>query len=228
MSSSHEGSAVPAASNPDDAPAGAVCGPKGALTSEFWQARYDEGSTGWDRGGPSPMLTTWLTTGMLTPCRILVPGCGRGHEVVALAEAGFDVVAIDYAAAAVASVSQALEARQLQAKVVQTDLFDYQPDAPFDAVYEQTCLCALSPSRWNCYEKRLAAWIAPGGGLFAVFMQTDREQGPPFACPPDAMRDLFDEARWAWPERLEPVPHPMGLTELAGVLRRHPGDAMPR
>jgi hypothetical protein len=42
------------------------------------------------------------------------------------------------------------------------------------------------------------------------------------------MRDLFDEARWAWPERLEPVPHPMGLTELAGVLRRRPGDTMPR
>ena len=90
----------------------------------------------------------------------------------------------------------------------------------FDAIYEQTCLCALSPDHWEDYERRLASWIVPGGALAAAFMQTDSPAGPPFACAPDAMRRLFAEARWEWPAELVPVPHPMGLVELAGILRR--------
>jgi len=62
---------------------GGVCGPAAALTRCYWQGRYREGSTGWDRGVPSPTLEGWLRDGTLAPCRILVPGCGRGHEVVA-------------------------------------------------------------------------------------------------------------------------------------------------
>jgi len=201
---------------------GATCGPSGQLTSDYWQARYDAGTTGWDRGGPSPALLGWLSSGDLAPCRILVPGCGRGHEVLALAEAGFDVTGIDYAPAAVQAVRNALASRGLTAMIEQADLFGYQPEQPFDAIYEQTCLCALPPERWGCYEKRLATWLAPGGRLFAAFMQTDSDTGPPFACRPEAMRDLFAAERWTWPGGLEPVQHPMGLTELAGVLRRQP------
>lgn len=206
----------------DDATDGATCGPSGHLTSDYWQARYDEGTTGWDRGSPSPALLAWLAVGTLAPCRVLVPGCGRGHEVLALAEAGFDVTGIDYAPAAVQAARNALASRGLSATIEQTDLFDYQPEAAFDAIYEQTCLCALPPERWGCYEKRLAAWLAPGGRLFAAFMQTDSDSGPPFACRPEAMRDLFAAERWEWPESLDPVQHPMGMTELSGVLRRQP------
>jgi SAM-dependent methyltransferase len=210
----------------DDATRGAVCGPKGSLTSDYWQARYDEGTTGWDRGGSSPALLTWLRTGALRPCRILVPGCGRGHEVLALAEAGFEVTGIDYAPAAVQAVRDALAAHGLSATIQQADLFDYQPERPFDAIYEQTCLCALTPARWGCYEKRLAKWLAPGGQLFAAFMQTASETGPPFACRPEAMRELFAAERWEWPATLEPVGHPLGLTELCGILcRRVEADA---
>lgn len=197
-----------------------ACGPAATLTSDYWQARYDEDSTGWDRGGPSPTVERWLSSKTLTPCRILVPGCGRGHEVVALATAGFEVVAIDYAPSAVAAVRESLASQELHAEVVQADVFDYQPNTPFNAVYEQTCLCALPPARWGCYERQLSKWLLPGGKLCAAFMQTESESGPPFACPPDMMRELFATARWDWPESLEPVLHPNGLTELTGVLRR--------
>lgn len=205
----------------DRAADGGNCGrPSGALNSDFWQARYDEGTTGWDRGGPSPALQAWLHAGELTPCRVLVPGCGRGHEVIALAAAGFEVTGIDYAPAAVDAVRQALATRGLSATIEQADLFDYQPAACFEAIYEQTCLCALQPERWGCYERRLAAWLAPGGRLFAAFMQTDSDTGPPFACPPEAMRVLFAADRWVWPARFTPVAHPLGLTELTAVLVR--------
>jgi len=201
-------------------PTGGVCGPEAPLTRCYWQARYRDGSTGWDRGGPSPTLAGWLDTGTLAPCRILVPGCGRGHEVVALARSGFRVTGLDYAPAAVTAARESLAAEGLEAEVLEADLFAYEPAAPFDAVYEQTCLCAISPERWADYERRLHAWIAPGGVLAAAFMQTDAPSGPPFACPPDAMRRLFAAERWDWPADLAPVPHPLGLMELTAILRR--------
>lgn len=207
-----------------DAPEGragaGICGPSATLTRCYWQARYDQGQTGWDRGGASPTLLRWLAAGALKACRILVPGCGRGHEVVALAKAGFDVTGIDFAPAAVAAVQAQLASEGLIAEVAQSDLFAYQPDQPFEAIYEQTCLCALPPEQWAEYEQRLAMWLSPGGRLFAAFMQTDSADGPPFACPPDAMRRLFAADRWEWPDRLEPQEHPTGLVELTGVLRR--------
>jgi hypothetical protein len=205
---------------PHDTATPGVCGPSAPLTRCYWQARYDEGQTGWDRGGPSPVLLRWLDTGDLRPCRILVPGCGRGHEVVALAKAGFDVTGIDFAPTAVEAVRAQLARDGLPAEIISSDLFAYEPERPFEAIYEQTCLCALSPQRWTEYEQRLAAWLEPGGRLFAAFMQTDATDGPPFACPPDAMRQLFAADRWEWPEQLVPQPHPTGLVELTGVLRR--------
>lgn len=191
-----------------------------ALDSGYWQNRYDQGQTGWDRGEPSPALQYWLESGQLQPCRILVPGCGRGHEVIALAAAGFEVTAIDFAPAAIAALRTQLEGRELDASLIQADLFDYRPDQSFDAIYEQTCLCAIQPNQRVAYEARLADWLQPGGKLYALFMQTESNSGPPFACPPAAMQGLFPADRWRWPAALEPIAHPAQLVELAGVLER--------
>lgn len=204
----------------DDAPTGPTCGPQATLTRCYWQARYDEGRTGWDRGAPSPALERWMASGALTPGRILVPGCGRGHEVVALARAGFAVTAVDYAPSAVASLRGLLAAARLDADVVEADLFSFTPTVPCDAIYEQTCLCALAPERWPAYEQRLWSWLVPGGTLAAAFMQTFATDGPPFACRPEAMRHLFAAERWEWPAELVPEPHPLGLVELTGILRK--------
>ena len=51
-------------------------------------------------------------------------------------------------------------------------------------------------------------------------MQTDSADGPPFACRPEAMRELFAAERWDWPAQLGSQEHPTGLRELTGVLRR--------
>lgn len=198
------------------------CSPAGcaALDSNYWQNRYDQGQTGWDRGEASPALRHWLESSQLKPCRILVPGCGRGHEVVALAAAGFDVTAIDFAPSAIEALHSQLDARGLKATLVQADLFDYQPTQPFDAVYEQTCLCAIKPKQREAYEQQLAGWLKSGGKLYALFMQSGSQDGPPFPCPPEAMQSLFAAERWKWPVELTPIPHPAQLIEFAGVLER--------
>ena len=189
---------------------------------EEWEGRYHRGETGWDRGGPSPALVDFIRVAG-DARRVLVPGCGRGHEVVALAGRGLDVTAVDIARPAVQALEARLAERGRRARVTCADLFAWEPDAPFDAIYEQTCLCAIPPERRADYEARLYRWLKPGGLLFALFMQTGLTGGPPFHCDLLDMRGLFADARWDWPaDAPELVPHRNGRFELAYALRRKP------
>jgi SAM-dependent methyltransferase len=197
-------------------------------TRDFWEQRFQAKQTPWDRGAPSPQLAAWLDSRALTPCRIVVPGCGNGHEVVVLALRGFEVTALDYAPAAIAATRGRLARANADATLVQADVTQWMPPAPFDAVYEQTCLCALHPDRWRVYADRLPQWLAPRGRLYALFMQVPRPgaaeglvEGPPYHCDINAMRALFASSLWEWPAPpYERVPHSGTWAELAVVLTR--------
>ena len=187
-----------------------------------WEARFREGTTRWERPALHPAFVDWQESGALAPCRILVPGAGRSTEPLALAEAGFSVTVVDAAPTAVATQRARLERVHMQAQVELADLFAWQAPAPFDAVYDQACLCALPPKLWPDYAARLHAWLRPGGRLFILFMQTGKSDGPPFHCDVAAMRTLFDATRWDWPDTLAAMlPHPSGVgTEQPVVLPR--------
>ena len=186
-----------------------------------WDSRYRNGATGWERHGLNPAFLAWRESGELAPCRILVPGGGRSLEPLALAGAGFDVTVVDAAASAVASQRAHFQRLKVPARVEQADLFAWDPDGVFDAVYDQTCLCALPPALWPNYARRLHRWLRPEGMLFILLMQTDAVTGPPFHCDIDAMRRLFAAPGWAWPDALpDRIEHPSGWSEQPAVLRR--------
>lgn len=196
---------------------------------DFWQQRFAQRQTPWDRGAPGPQLRRWIDEGVIAPGqRVAVPGCGSGHDVLALARAGCGVTAIDYAEAAVALTRERLAGASAAAEVVQADVLQWRPAAPLDAVYEQTCWCALHPDHWAAYAAQLHAWLAPGGALLLLAMQCRRDgaaegriEGPPYHMDIHAVRALLPSERWAWPAPpYTPVPHPAGWTELALVLRR--------
>ena len=198
---------------------------------QVWQDHFERGRTPWDRGAASPQLGAWLASGELRPAAgaIAVPGCGSGHEVVALAQAGFDVVGLDYADAACAAARAHLEAAGLPTSlVVQADVLAWRPAQPFAAVYEQTCLCALHPDHWTRYAAALHGWLRPGGRLLLLAMQVQRPgategriEGPPYSIDVNALRALFDGARWDWPAPpYARVPHPNIGSEMALVLTR--------
>jgi len=197
-------------------------------TQEFWEQRFIAGDTPWDRGASSPQLAAWIAAGALQPCRILVPGCGSGYEVADLALAGFEVTGLDYAGTAIERSRRRLQEAGVNATLVEADALAWLPDRPFDAVYEQTCLCALYPDDWRAYADQLRRWIAPGGKLFALFMQLLRPQaaeghvqGPPYHCDVNAMRALFPQPGWTWPKPpYGRTTHPKGLAELAVVIER--------
>ena len=198
-------------------------------TREFWQQRFAEGNTPWDRGAANPQLDAWLAAGALKPCRILVPGCGSGYEVATLAKAGFDVTGLDYAPVAIARTRNLLATANLNAELIEADVLAWQPPRQYDAIYEQTCLCALYPDQWRDYADQLHRWLVAGGRLFALFVQFPRPgaadgeiQGPPYHCDINAMRALFPAPRWNWPKPPYPrTSHPRGLAELGTVLSRN-------
>jgi len=191
-----------------------------------WEERYRKGETGWDRGLPSPATETWTEHWGCKPCRLLVPGCGFGHEVIAFAQQGFDVTAVDIAPSAIHHLETELRDANLSVEPVCTDLFDFEPDALFDAIYEQTCMCALPPERRVEYVERLYCWLKPGGRLLAMFMQTGKEGGPPYHCDILDMHRLFPADLWRWQEDAPAlIPHNNGLFELAYQIIREPAPA---
>jgi methyl halide transferase len=196
---------------------------------DFWQRRFEKQQTPWDRAAPGPQIAAWIADGTLhAGLRIAVPGCGSGHDVLALAQAGCDVTAIDYASAAVALTSERLDAQGASAHLVQADVLAWQPPAALDAVYEQTCWCALHPDHWAIYAAQLGVWLRPGGTLLLMAMQCRRDsaavghiEGPPYHMDINAVRALLPESQWVWPAPpYAAVPHPAGWTELALVLTR--------
>ena len=218
-------------SSPD--PARAVGERMPGPTPSFWQQRFEAGNVPWDRGQSNPQLGAWLASGVLHPGQsVIVPGCGSGHEVTALAAAGCRVIALDYVAAAVELTRQRLHDSGQQAEIHRADVLQWKPDAVADAVYEQTCLCALHPDQWTHYAAQLQAWLRPGGVLCALFMQARRDsagqgiiEGPPYHCDINAMRSLFRSSHWDWPKPpYAAVAHPRGWVELAVVLTRRAVD----
>ena len=192
------------------------------MTATDWEGHYQRGETGWDRGNTSPALTHWLDAGSLSPCRILIPGSGYGHEAVELARLGFEVTAVDIADSPVCHLRQQLSSLEIHASIVQADVLNWQPQQAFDAIYEQTCLCALNPKTWPEYEQQLYRWLTPGGHLFAHFMQTGNAGDPPYHCDLLKMRGLFAANRWQWQEDEQPllVPHSGNRFELGLLLER--------
>jgi SAM-dependent methyltransferase len=170
--------------------------------ARFWDERFAAGFTPWDAGAPAPALLRWLAAlGPGRGRRVLVPGCGSGHEVAALDAAGFAVTAIDYSAQAVAQARTVL-GKTLASRCLQhADFFNRDAGwaaGGFDLIFERALLAALPPSRWRDWAARMADLLPAGGTLAGLFVidpeiaaQSPR-RGPPFAAALPELHELLD------------------------------------
>jgi SAM-dependent methyltransferase len=159
-----------------------------------WESCYVQGETPWDHGQPSPPLQAEVAQRPLRG-RVLVIGCGPGHDVVALAEQGVDVTGLDIAPSAVAKAQQSYPDHA--ARFVVGDLFDL-PAAlrgAFDTVVEHTCLSGMPPDLRAAYAAGVRAALKPAGRIVGVwYINPDLdpgEQGPPFPLPVPELEALF-------------------------------------
>ena len=157
---------------------------------EFWNTRYHDHVTPWDAGKVPVELRQFAAT-LPARTRVLVPGCGSGHEVVFLALAGMDVLAIDFSLEAVEVARQ--HAGALADRIRQADFFAFDPGAgPFEVIYERAFLCALPRKVWTRYAERMADLLAPQKLLAGFFFYGGNPKGPPFGTSPQELHDLLD------------------------------------
>jgi methyl halide transferase len=149
-----------------------------------WADHYTRGDTPWDLGAAHPDLIARIAAGEFDPpkpgARALVPGCGKGHDALALAQAGWTVVALDY----VPEVQTILGAQlaKFGGQVILGDALDYSPDQPFDLIWEHTFFCAIDPTDRERYADLIRRALVPDGKHAAIVFPLDKpveEGGPP-------------------------------------------------
>lgn len=157
-----------------------------------WQERYQTEDTPWDKGEPAPGLVDWLKKQTLDPdARVLVPGCGCGHDASAWAKAGFDTTGMDLAEIALSDAREKYESLPNLA-FFPGNFLDEKPQEPYDVIFEHTLYCAIDPARREDYAKSLPNWLKPGGYFLAIhFIFPLDEEGPPFGASKDEIINRF-------------------------------------
>ncbi len=155
-----------------------------------WEQAYQENFTPWDKGMASPPLVEWFSHNKITG-RVLVPGCGVGHDVAHLVSLGIDAIGLDIAPTAIERAKSTYPKHTR--RFVLGDLFELKDS--LDAVVEHTCLCALPPEWRARYRDAVVSLLKPGGLLIGIWFVNPEmdpgETGPPFGISPDELAELF-------------------------------------
>jgi SAM-dependent methyltransferase len=162
-----------------------------------WQRRYEANDTPWDKGESAPPLAKFLREGRISG-RVLVPGCGKGHDVRALGiQSDVSVVGLDLAPTAITQAKALADGAKAGSNVnfIVGDFFHLPKKLirSFDWLVEHTCFCALPPELRSDYVLAAASALRTGGKIFGIFYLTpDVEVGPPFAISKEELSRLFD------------------------------------
>ncbi len=165
-----------------------------------WEQRYLEGRTPWEKGAPAPPLVDWIARhpGAFSG-RVLVPGCGLGHDVRAIAAAapGTEVIGIDVSPTAL----ETAERRKTSPgeRYETWDFFDL-PAAEAGSyrwLFEHTLYCAIDPGMREAYAEAAHRALEAGGQFLAVFFLDPYDEdhrpgeGPPHGASTGELEERF-------------------------------------
>lgn len=142
-----------------------------------------------------PSFVALIASGVLPTGRALVPGCGRGYAVAALACDDRHVLGLEISDTAKkeADVLLAKSPNAKHAEVQVADFFQHQPAELYDLAFDSTFLCAIPPARRTEWAAKYAFIIKQGGELVSnVFPIGPFRGGPPFALSPEIVKDLLE------------------------------------
>ncbi|KAG5969682.1 hypothetical protein E4U55_002026 [Claviceps digitariae] len=206
---------------------------------ETWSALYRDSFHPWDRQGPSLALADLLAqrpdlvppaqdhdqrgnllrdpAGRVARRTALVPGCGRGHDVLLLSSFGYDVVGLDCSPEAV-RLAEENQDRQSAADEnsalygppygpveglekgrvswVVGDFFDdaWAEGRQFDLIFDYSFLCALPPSERPAWSSRITQLLHPSGHLICLEFPSGKplsDGGPPWGLTPEVYEALL-------------------------------------
>ncbi|KAI9699645.1 MAG: hypothetical protein M1836_002679 [Candelina mexicana] len=192
--------------------------------NERWSELWDAGTfLPWDRGTPNPALTDTLSqrhdllgdssiadphSGVKRRKRALVPGCGKGYDVLLLASFGYDAYGLEVSASAVKMAEEVAKEKEKDYEVrdegvgrgaVRYIVGDFFRDewlreldigANFELIYDYTFLCALPLRMRPAWALRMSQLLAPSpkSNLICLEFPTYKAPstgGPPFGLSPE-------------------------------------------
>lgn len=179
-----------------------------------WETIYQADDAGWDLGEASPPLCCFVAEKILpsfadaSASRVLVPGCGSGHDLLPLAQCGYQVIGADFAPTAVRLAQQrAADAgvqnhvQVLEIDVIGEDLCIADKGATdnninnnsIDWIFDHTFFCALLPQQRAAYAQAYKRMLKNGGEVWALNMRTKFANRQPYDCSPEDYIQLMQD-----------------------------------
>jgi thiopurine S-methyltransferase len=183
------------------------------VDASFWLECWREGRTGFHRSEVMPLLQKhWPALAVPRDARVLVPLAGKTLDMAWLAAQGLRVLGVELSPIA---VQQFFAAHRLQPQrhatacgehyvagaieIIQGNVFDLDDAtlAGCSAIYDRAALIALPTAMRQQYAQTVYARLPAGcrGLMITLDYPPSDLDGPPFAVPPDEVRQLFGE-RW--------------------------------
>ncbi|KAI5795162.1 S-adenosyl-L-methionine-dependent methyltransferase [Geopyxis carbonaria] len=224
---------------------------------EKWAELWTQNFLPWDKGCASPSLEDLLAqkkqelglacaSSSKARKRVLVPGCGKGYDVLLFASYGLDAVGVEISPPAVvqarAWVDSQLEKLDTinygSVTFIEGDFYkdtwvqslSLESAGTFDYIYDYTFLCAMPLDMRPAWASRMAHLLRPGSGYlicleFPLYKPLETG-GPPWGLTSDTYVQLlgenFEREMHFQPERW----HDIGKgTDWMSVWRRRAGEA---
>ncbi len=163
-----------------------------------WDLRYQAGDTPWDKEAPAPPLLDLLKKSpeYFSAGDVLVPGCGRGHDALAIAKAGHTVIGLDISPKALSDANSLDKEGKVsyQERDFLATTFNDFPKA--GTIFEHTCFCAILPNERKAYRDSCKRILPIGGYWVAIIFINPRDEddltiGPPFQSSREEIEALF-------------------------------------
>lgn len=159
------------------------------LNAEYWSTRYQQNQTGWDLGTVSPPLKFYFNQLENKELKILIPGCGRGHEGIWLWKQGFkNVFFADFSSEAIQSIREKIPDLP-EEQLICADFFTIMNQ--FDLIVEQTMFCAIDPKLRKNYMQKTSELLCVNGKMIGLLFNRTFEGGPPFGGSKREYEELF-------------------------------------
>ena len=175
--------------------------------NEQWLERWKIGRTGWhEPAGNRNLREHWAESGR----RVLVPMCGKTHDLLWIEEKGNEVVGVELSEIAVrdffaeneldyepvAGALPGYRARERNITLYCGDFFAFEAE-PFDAHYDRGALVALAPDLRRRYARHTTSLLTDDAHQFVITVEYDEAvcHGPPFSIRPDEVRSHWPALR---------------------------------